>query len=113
MKSPENTKPFDAAEIRKCFLCGRGVMHDNNIVFYEVAVQPICADLPAIRQLHGLEMMMGGAAPIARALAPSTTIAHRVGTPNRVLCCMECLGTNTTVAVLLEANSAEEELSDA
>jgi hypothetical protein len=85
----EEKKPFDRSELANCFLCDRGVAHDNNLIFYEVSFGVCAIDLDSVRQQHGLEMMMGAAAPLAAVLSPSTNVAFRFK-PTRRLLCMEC-----------------------
>ncbi|MCO5730152.1 hypothetical protein [Rhizobium sp. SSA_523] len=78
-------KPFDRRELENCHGCGKGVMHNGEIHFYEVEITQCIADLPSIRQQQGLEMMMGNAA-IAAVFAPSTNVAHRMPSVRRLLC---------------------------
>lgn len=80
---------MDRREIEPCAMCGKGVMHTGAPFFYEVEVTQCMADMNSIQRQHGLEVMMGGNAPLAAALAPSTTVAHRLPT-QRLLVCSEC-----------------------
>lgn len=81
---------IDASELQKCVHCGRGMMHAGAIHFYEVTVVQCIVDVNSVRQLDGLERMMGAAAPLASVFAPSTRAAVRVGEGTKKLVCSEC-----------------------
>lgn len=93
-------KPFDRSELQQCYGCGRGVLQNGDIHFYEVTVNQCIADLPSIRQQAGLEMMLGSAA-IAAVLSPGTRVAHRLEGKRRLLCGKCALGEHN-VAIMLE-----------
>jgi len=97
-----DVKPFDRSEIEPCLICRKGLMHDGNLTFYEVTVTQCVADLTSIRQQHGLEVMLGGAAAVAAAFSPTTNVAHRLP-PTRRLVCLDCAMTPTTLALIVEA----------
>lgn len=84
-----DTKPMDRRELQNCARCGHGMMHEGAIHFYELTVAQCIVDLNSVRQQHGLEVMMGVAAPLAAVLAPSTTVAQRLPA-KRVLLCATC-----------------------
>lgn len=81
---------IDARDLQKCVHCGKGMMHAGAIHFYEVTVTQCVVDLESVRQLDGLERMMGAAAPLAHVFAPSTRAAIRVGEGTRTFVCSEC-----------------------
>lgn len=83
---PEGCKPFDRSELQKCANCGKGMAHDRGIVFYEVSIGQVMLDHGAIQQIAGLEVMMGGNAAIAAALAPTSSIAVRLPATRFLLC---------------------------
>lgn len=106
MNEKPDTTPLDASELLPCAHCRKGMLHGNNPVFYELTIRQCIADLPNIRRMHGMEMMMGGAVSIARALSPSNIVAHRLGQPTRVLVCMDCaIQEKAPAAVLMEFGS--------
>ena len=72
-------------DIKPCISCGQGVMHENNIVFYRVKLEQFIADVNAIRQGAGLEMMLGGNAAIAAALY-DPDLAQRLSEGEALLC---------------------------
>jgi len=100
MRSPEGTEPFDFNDVLKCALCREGMAHNNQLTFYEVEIRQCVLDLDNLKQMHGMEMMMGSPA-IARALSPTTTVAHRIGPKTRKLVCQECAIVNLTYLALL------------
>lgn len=104
-------KKFDRSELSACAFCGRGMMHDGNIYFYELLIGQCIIDLNSIRAQAGLEVAMGAAAPLAAVLAPSTNIAFRTE-PRRMLVCAECaIVRSMPVAALLEEDEAPVDVS--
>ena len=89
MSDDLKTKPFDRSDLQQCYGCQRGVMKTGQIHFYEITVGQCIADLESIRTQHGLEMMMGRAAPLAQVFSPTTNVAHRLPTVRRLIC-SEC-----------------------
>lgn len=93
-------KPND---LKPCAGCGKGLMHAGDICFYEVALTQHLVDMDAVRQLAGLEMMMGGkqaGVAVARALSSVQEISQEVWT-NKLLLCQGCaLGGRFDVALV-------------
>lgn len=85
------TKPIDVAEIKPCACCKRGVMHHANVIFYRVTIATCGANMDGIRQVHAMETMFAGNTATARALSPTTTIAHELPDPVQAWICSECL----------------------
>lgn len=96
--------PFDVSELKACALCGKGMMHSRDVVFYEVNITQCVVDLRSAQRLHGLEMMMGGAVGIARALSPDTAIARRLE-PAHLLICQPCFIHKEGLAEAFEAGN--------
>lgn len=86
MTASINAKPFDRSELAPCAGCGKGLLHDNHIHFYEVMVTQCIADVTSIREQHGLEVLLGGNAGLAAVFAPSTNVAHRLPHVRRLFC---------------------------
>lgn len=101
MSDTLETKPFDRSELQSCCSCERGVMATGDIHFYEVTISQCIADLTSIRQQHGLEMMMGRAAPLAQVFSPTTNVAHRLPTVRRLVC-SECALQPQHLMVMME-----------
>lgn len=93
--------PFDVGDLLPCALCKKGMMHGRNIIFYELQIAQCVIDARNVKSMHGLELMMGGAIGIARALSPSNAVARRLPS-ERKLICQPCLLENTTLAILME-----------
>ncbi len=90
-------------DIKPCLLCGKGVMHSNQLTFYRLRVEHMVCNLPAIRRQAGLEMMMGGNALIANVMGPDEDMAKPVCEPETIVVCQECgMMKDTPVAVMLE-----------
>lgn len=101
MSAIPDTKPFDRSELQNCVSCERGIMATGNIYFYEVTIGQCIVDIKSVQQQHGLEMMMGRAAPLAAAFAPTTNVAHRLPTVRRLLC-SECALQPQHLMVMME-----------
>jgi hypothetical protein len=100
------TTPFDVADLLPCGQCGKGMMHAGDVSFYEVTIVQCVVDVRNVQRMHGMELMMGGAVGIARALSPDHTVARRVGAPTRRMVCQQCaLMDPQPVALLLEDKS--------
>lgn len=66
-----------ASDFKPCAICGKGVMHSGMPLFYRVKVETMGVDSQAVRQVHGLETMLGSVA-LARVMGPDPDIAKPV-----------------------------------
>lgn len=73
-------------DLKKCYSCGNGVMHEGVPVFYRFRMDTMGIQADAVRQQHGMEIMMGAAAPIAQMLGPDEVMAKEIDTKDFVLC---------------------------
>lgn len=89
------------SRIRKCGMCGRGIMECGSQIFYIVEVKQCILDLRAIARQNGLEMMLGGNAAIANAMGPNEDLAKEMFAEEKWIC-FDCSLKNTMVAVLAE-----------
>ena len=88
-------------DLQPCVLCSKGVMHDNNITFYRIFIEHFVIDTSAVSRQHGMEMMMGQAAPLAQVMGPDEDMAKVVSHSNPILICQSCaLGEHGIGAVL-------------
>jgi hypothetical protein len=104
MGDPLPGKPVDAADLKPCARCGKGVMHGGDVTFCEVTIAQCVVDLPNIRRIHGLEQMMAGNVALARVFSPDNTVARRLPA-TRHLFCKPCL-LASDLAMLLEGSDA-------
>lgn len=104
MAQVDGCTPMDVSELEPCALCGKGLMHANDLAFYEVTARQCVIDLANVRRMHGLELAMGGAAPLARIFSPDNTVAQRVGAPRRSLVCQSCALRPVVPAQLVETD---------
>lgn len=81
---------IDLRELQMCVHCGKGMMHAGAIYFYEVTVTQCITDMNSVRQMAGLELTLGAAAPLASIFAPSTRVAVRMGDGVKKFVCSEC-----------------------
>lgn len=73
-------------DLKPCSNCGHGVMHEGIPIFYRFRMDTMGVDGNAVRQQHGMEMMMGGNAALAQVMGPDPVIATEVDTKDIVLC---------------------------
>lgn len=81
---------FKQSDFQPCAICHRGMMHAGMPVFYRLKVERLGLDMQAIRRQHGLEMMMGAAAPLASIMGPNETMATVIDGPHTILICETC-----------------------
>lgn len=99
-----DTAPLDANELKACTCCGRGVMHAGSPFFYELTMRSCVVDVKNVQRMHGMELMMGGAVGLARALSPSNTVAQRLPAA-RHLIYTDCAVKATMPLAFLEVNA--------
>ena len=73
-------------EITKCLCCDKGIANGGNAFFYRLEIEQFVLDFPAIQRAAGLEMAMGGAAPLAAIMGPDEDIAHGMGERTMMIC---------------------------
>jgi hypothetical protein len=80
-----------SADLKPCAICGKGVMHSGVPIFYRVKLEAMGIDAGAVRQVHGLETMLGNVV-LARVMGPDPDIAKRLdpSEPRPVLVCQPC-----------------------
>lgn len=94
-------KERELREASKCGLCGRGVMADGIPLFYRVTIERHGIKADAVRRQSGLEMMLGGAVGIARALGPDEDMTEPMMDPVKITVCEHCsMNKSIPVAVL-------------
>ena len=96
-------------ELKKCAICGKGVMHTGVPFFYRLSLERMAIDVAAVKRQHGLEMMMGNAAALAFHMGPQEDIAQGFMGPFTLLICEDCSTTSTMIAQLLESAVVGEE----
>lgn len=90
-KPVPGTSPIDVGEVKTCCDCDRGVMQSGAVHFYELTIVQCVVDMPNIQRMHGLELMMGRAIPLARVFSPDNTVAHRMDvSKKRRWICADC-----------------------
>lgn len=92
-------------ELKKCVVCGEGVMHNNQLTFYRLRTQYMFVNVGAVQRQSGLEMMFGGHAGIAQAVGPDEDLADVVSETD-VLVCLDC-AMRTTLCGIMEMVNKE------
>jgi len=72
------------------------------IHFYRVTMEQMVLNIPALNRQAGMEMAMGGAAPLAEVMGPNEDLAKGMGIHN-VLICGLCGLSNIVIHQLLES----------
>lgn len=85
-----------AGDLRPCALCGEGLMKAGVPLFWTVTLQRMGLDLGAVRQVAGLEMMMGNV-QLARLMGPDPDVATPFGEGRTILVCEQCAAESTSV----------------
>jgi hypothetical protein len=103
-------KPFKQTDIRNCAACDRGLMHAGNPLgmFWRLRFDRLMIDRNAVSRQHGLELMMGGAAPLAHVMGPQEDMAQPVGGPYDAMICEECVLSKPLVVLFQVAEKAAE-----
>jgi hypothetical protein len=74
----------------------------TGMFFYRVRVEQFILDIAAIQRQQGLEMAMGGAAPLASIMGPDEDLATGMG-EHTALICGECgISYTLRVAMIIE-----------
>jgi len=83
-------------DFKPCIFCGKGMMHDGNILFFKVSIQRMGINMNAVKEQHGLEIMLGSPA-IASVMGPDSDIAKPIGIQAKGLICDTCACDKKTV----------------
>lgn len=97
-------------ELRKvitCSLCGKKAPECGVPLFYRVRIERWGIDLGAVRRQSGLELMFGGTAgaavALAQAMGPDEDMAKPVMDPVTITVCETCSHERHLLGVLVEA----------
>jgi len=93
-------------ELRPCDGCGKGLMHDNCIVFYHARVAQFVGDLRAIERAMGMEMLMHGNVALAEFMGPDDDLARKIVEHDSMLC-LECATTKTVAELIEKLNDSD------
>jgi hypothetical protein len=77
-------------DIKPCPMCGKSVMHTGLPLVWKITMHRLGLDVRALRREQGLEMMMGGSAPLARAFSPNNEFGKEIEKPITVMVCEPC-----------------------
>ena len=86
------------SEIKKCTVCGEGVMHDNCMTFYTAKIEYMVVDIGAVQRQHGLEMFMGSG-QLAAIMGTNEDIAKPIDSADIVIC-MTCAMQNSIASIM-------------
>lgn len=104
---------FKRRDIQPCCICGKGIMHDNQITFMRVeGLQYLAIDPGAVQRIHGLELFFGGdnaGAALAHAMGDDPELAKELMRTENKLVCLEC-ATTTSLAEFIEIACVPEPL---
>lgn len=95
-------------DIKKCVLCGEGVMHGGQVTFYRLQVERLIINVGAVKRQHGLEIMLGSP-QLAAVMGTDEDIARPVdGEPIVAIVCEECSMKDCLAAIYERAGRDEE-----
>lgn len=77
------------SDFTPCLICGKGVAHTGVPIFYRVKVETMGLNIAAVEREHGLEVMLGQAAPLADVFGPNESLANIVDSGSGLIC-MNC-----------------------
>lgn len=77
-------------DISPCAACGKGLMHDNQILCTRIVVTRLAANLRAIERQAGLEMMLGGNVEIAHVMGEQADMLVPLDEEATVFLCDSC-----------------------
>ena len=84
------------AEIKKCAICGNGVMHKGIPVFYTIKIQRHGVDAGAIQRQNGLEQMLGKCAVLASVMGPDEDMTKPITDEKELWVCDDCVNKDLT-----------------
>jgi hypothetical protein len=93
-----------------CAVCHNRIGAAKVPLFYRVRIERFMVRLDAVQRQTGLEMVLGGCVPIARALSPDEEMASPVMDPITLTVCETCGIRPVEVAALIESASLVESL---
>lgn len=105
------TKPDPAGvkigEISTCAICGAPPFKFGPVL-YRVTLEQHAADVRALRDLAGLEVLLGSVA-LARVLSPTESVTVRMTSTTALLCAVCFLDADNVLPRLFERNDAPED----
>lgn len=104
-------RPIKQTEFQKCAKCDKGVMHDNNMTFFQVSITNMMINLNAVQRQHGLEMVIGNPM-IANVMGTNEDMGVPIGDTETVLICFDC-SLKVNIPGILESREKVEVETDA
>ena len=86
-------------DIKKCAICGNGMMHLGLPFFYTIKIQRHGVDTGAIQRQNGLEQMLGGCAQLANVMGPNEDIAKPITEEKELWICDHCAGKDLSTLI--------------
>lgn len=106
--SPRDELPcIKQREIKPCALCGRGLAHDGNFLFWRLRFDRLGFDRTAIDRQHGLELMLQSPR-LALIMSPDRDIAKIIDGGHEALVCEPCV-MEKLIGLLLIAEARNEQ----
>lgn len=65
-------------------------MHSGIPIFFRVRIERMAVNMGAVQRQHGLELMLGGHAPLAMVMGLNEDLAVELGDPVTAIVCMDC-----------------------
>jgi hypothetical protein len=110
IKKLPGLKEYDLAKLGPCVICRRPLLDKEKLglTFYKLTVTRAALDRSAIERRIGLQMVLGGASELARAMGPDEDLAKVFAGPVDVLVHEVCASDFNHILELVPAwNDAE------
>lgn len=98
-------------DLKNCAVCDQGLMTNGDMTFYKISFQRFVVDMIAVRELAGLEMMLGSPA-LASVMGPNRDIAKELGGDASVLVCETCANLKQVFISQMMETALDEYCSD-
>lgn len=95
-------------DLKPCHCCGKGVMHDGSPLFLRISVDRFGVDAQAVKQQHGLELMVGSSV-LANIMGPDRDLAKRIDGRADMLICTTCAAKPLSAYLFLDEGAEREE----
>lgn len=97
--------------LRKCAMCGLGVMHCGLPIFFRLKIQRYGIDMRAVQAQHGLEQMIGNAV-IASVLGTDADLAKPINDEQDLFICETCSQKPVMLVELALREDSDDSSSD-
>lgn len=88
-------------DFKPCLVCGKGMMHDSALTFFQVEITRMVVQVSAVQRAAGMEMMVGNPA-IAYHMGPQEDLALPISQHTFLICEICALTGDSSIYGLVE-----------